>query len=91
MTVSFEYEETRQENDLSFIHFGTPTKSTTVTVLTFEDIEIEVSFSHRKNDPTLNRVGTHTWQLHGTLLPLQAIRVAWHRRAAYERWVKSLN
>ena len=86
VTVYFAYEKTLHHNDFDYLHFGSPTSNVTVVVDAPANFLANVLFSHRDGDPEVVRTGPHTWKLRGVLLPLQAIRVTWCIREAYEKW-----
>ncbi len=86
ITTSFEIEEIRRENDWAFITFGTPTANSTVIIDAPSDLVARVDFDHRMKEE-LTRKGDNTWQLNGTLLPHQTIRIKWYRKDQSEAWM----
>jgi hypothetical protein len=90
-TICFEIEEIKSESDWTFLHFGTPTAQTTLFVYAPDELQTEVDFSHRQNDPKIKEVNPHTWHLDAVLLPLQSIRITWYPKDKAKAWRERSN
>lgn len=88
ITTVTEIEEIKRKNDGVFVVFGNPTANATVMVDAPPELVARVSFDHRSSEDVMKK-GDWTWQLHGTLLPNQSIRVRWYSKEDSATWLEA--
>jgi hypothetical protein len=90
MVVTLEYDEVRRVSDTSFILFSAATNNPSVVVDAPDDLDVDVIFDHRekRDENSMIKKGSRTWQLPGLLLPFQNIRIRWHDKALQKEWVE---
>lgn len=84
----WQYEEVRDWNDQSYSYFTLPAQRSNVNVTVPDELGFDVTFANR-NQGELKLVSPGRYRLDAVLLPDQAIRLRWWKKADMENWVQA--